>query len=360
MLSRQPHSPYERTLRKMSLAFASTPGAALLRRPCTFRSDAVNARRGPAVARRRWVSATVPLPDAHGERRPEAVGTATLAAPRICFCDIDGTTLSSDNSISSENVDAISALPYPRVKFIPATGKSRAGAFASFGEKLQGQLRERYPDGIPGVYLQGLVCYGEDGNLIYEQTLEPAVCQRTVDLSRELGLSLIAYARDGDSILCEKRDEEIDKVIEYHEPVPEEIGSWESVIGSVSIQKFLFMAPEPRIQETRPTVELALLADAEITRASVGMLEVLPHGASKAAGVGRLRNHLGVAVTECFAIGDGENDELMLEEAGISVAMANAVPAAAKAAMYKTTSNNDAGLAAALERFVFRPLEAEA
>lgn len=342
-------------------AFASSAaGAALLVRP---RSAALTRRR-PAPSTRRWLVARTSATDLSGQRPsipPEnTVQSAGLTAPRVCFCDIDGTTLSSDNSLSEVNKNAIRDLPYPRVKFIPATGKSRAGALASFDGELQALLRKRYPGGVPGVYLQGLVCYGEDGKLIWENALQPSVCRRTVEVSRELNLDLIAYARDGDSILCEKRNAEIDKVVEYHEPVPEEIGSWESVVDSVSIQKFLFMAPEARILETRPVVEKALLSKAEITRATEGMLEVLPYGASKAAGVTRLREHLRVDAAECFAIGDGENDELMLKEAGISVAMANAVPAAAKAAVYTTASNDEAGLAKALERFVFKPLESEA
>jgi Cof subfamily protein (haloacid dehalogenase superfamily) len=342
----------------MQSAFALPPGAARLTRlPVShFAASPRCPRRG---VRRGWSATAVPTPRAaeSGERRPAAGREAAVPpVPRVCFCDIDGTTLASDNSIPPENVEALIALPYPRVKFIPATGKSRAGALASFGGKLRGVLRERYPDGVPGVYLQGLVCFGEDGTLIFENALPPALCQRTVELARELGVSLLAYARDGDSILCEKRDAEIDKVVDYHEPEPVEIGRWEDVIGNTSIQKFLYMAPEKRILEIRPTVELAFLSDAEVTRATEGMLEVLPRGASKAAGVGILRNHLGVDATETLCIGDGENDERMLKEGGISIAMANAVPATAKAALYRTSSNDEGGLAEALKRFVFDAL----
>lgn len=343
-------------------AFASPgSGVVLLRRR---RSAALTCRRpAPKPERCRWLVARTPAPDRGGQRPPvpvdEAVRGEPPTAPLVCFCDIDGTTLSSDNTLCDANKNAIVDLPYPRVKFIPATGKSRAGALASFGVDLRALLRKRYPGGVPGVYLQGLVCYGEDGKLIWENALPPSVCRRTVEVSRELNLDLIAYARDGDSILCEKRTSEIDKVIEYHEPMPEEIGSWETVVDSVSIQKFLFMAPEARILETRPAVEKALLDHAEITRATEGMLEVLPRGASKAAGVARLRKHLGVDATECFAIGDGENDVGLLKENGISVAMSNAVPAAKAAALYTTSSNDEAGLAEALDRFVFKPLEGE-
>jgi Cof subfamily protein (haloacid dehalogenase superfamily) len=319
------------------------------RQPCPPRSGRTA---GPVLSRRRRAIAATfdPLAHPRSDRRP------VLSAPRVCFCDIDGTTTGSNNQVVPANVAAIAALPYPRVKFIPATGKSRAGAVAALGKTLKVLLDARYPGGLPGVYLQGLVCYGEDGALIHEQTLPPAMCARVAALAKQLDISLIAYARDGDSILCEESDAEIAKVVDFHEPVPEEIGDWSSVIGNTSIHKFLFMAPEERISAVRPVIESALRGEAEVTKATEGMLEVLPPGASKAAGVRRLREALGVDAAECLAIGDGENDEQMLREAGISIAVANAVPRAAAVATYRTASNDDGGLAAALDRFVFQLL----
>jgi Cof subfamily protein (haloacid dehalogenase superfamily) len=190
--------------------------------------------------------------------------------------------------------------------------------------------------------------------LIHERTLLPDVARRVVALSKLLETSLIAYGINGDTILCEVEDEETTKLESYHEPAPVAIGNWDSVIGSVSIYKFIFMAPEERILSIRPRVEKELNAVSKITRATPGMLEVLPLGASKGDGVSRLLKSLQIAPETVLAVGDGENDVEMFGICGMSVAMANSVESARAAAKYLTSSNDDAGVAAAIEHFVFR------
>lgn len=53
-----------------------------------------------------------------------------------------------------------------------------------------------------------------------------------------------------------------------------------------------------------------------------------------------------------MAFGDGENDISMIEEAGIGVAMENGVEPLKKMADYITKSNDEDGVAAAIEKFV--------
>jgi Cof subfamily protein (haloacid dehalogenase superfamily) len=274
--------------------------------------------------------------------------------PQLCCIDMDGTILSSRNEIHPKNVETvIRLLQTTNVGFVPATGKSRSGAvkaMAALGDYLQ----EENPDGVPGVYLQGLCVYGADGSLLYERTLAPEVSRRVVALSKILKTSLIAYGINGETILCEAEDEETSKLEMYHEPAPVAVGNWDSVIGLVSIHKFIFMAPEEQILSIRPYIEAELGAISEITRATPGMLEVLPPGASKGDGVSRLLKSMNVPPEAVLAVGDGENDVEMFRLCGMSVAMANAVKSARAAAKYLTSSNDDAGVAAAIEHFIFK------
>ena len=74
--------------------------------------------------------------------------------------------------------------------------------------------------------------------------------------------------------------------------------------------------------------------------------------AGKANGLRALCRHLGVDMAQTVAFGDGTNDTDMLRAAGLGVAMANAMEDVRNAADYITLSNNDAGVAAAIEQFV--------
>jgi hydroxymethylpyrimidine pyrophosphatase-like HAD family hydrolase len=57
--------------------------------------------------------------------------------------------------------------------------------------------------------------------------------------------------------------------------------------------------------------------------------------------------------TEIIAIGDNYNDLEMLEFAGVGVVMDNAVPELKQMGFHVTASNNEDGVAKALEKFVF-------
>ena len=79
-------------------------------------------------------------------------------------------------------------------------------------------------------------------------------------------------------------------------------------------------------------------------------LEVFSPGTDKAHAVLELGEILGCAPGEIAAIGDGENDVAMLRAVGLGVAVGNARPAVREAAAWVTASNDEDGVAVALDR----------
>lgn len=84
-------------------------------------------------------------------------------------------------------------------------------------------------------------------------------------------------------------------------------------------------------------------------------MQVLPLGASKGAGVEWLLEHLGVSPRHVMALGDGENDLEMLQLAEVGVAMGNAGFKVKAAASAVVATNDEGGVADAIERFVLEP-----
>jgi Cof subfamily protein (haloacid dehalogenase superfamily) len=82
------------------------------------------------------------------------------------------------------------------------------------------------------------------------------------------------------------------------------------------------------------------------------LVQVIPHGASKAAALHWLLERWGLSVDEVIAFGDDVNDVEMVAEAGLGVAMANAVPEVIAVADRITVSNVEDGVAVVLEEFV--------
>lgn len=73
-------------------------------------------------------------------------------------------------------------------------------------------------------------------------------------------------------------------------------------------------------------------------------IDILPKGCSKAIGIGKMLDVIGIKNENCYAFGDGLNDLEMLASVGIGIAMGNAVPEAKAAADLITTSCYDDGI----------------
>lgn len=87
------------------------------------------------------------------------------------------------------------------------------------------------------------------------------------------------------------------------------------------------------------------------TGAMENNIEVNALGVNKGIGLLKLGELLGIKREEIMACGDGMNDLEMIREAGLGVAMANAVQEVKDAADFVTDSNEKDGVAKAIEMF---------
>jgi hydroxymethylpyrimidine pyrophosphatase-like HAD family hydrolase len=91
-----------------------------------------------------------------------------------------------------------------------------------------------------------------------------------------------------------------------------------------------------------------------VTTSIVNNLEINARDSTKGRALARLAAHLGLDLSETMAFGDDSNDISMLRTAGIGVAMGNASADARAAADEITLSNDENGVAAALNRLFTR------
>lgn len=94
------------------------------------------------------------------------------------------------------------------------------------------------------------------------------------------------------------------------------------------------------------------LGELEVTGALGTNIEVNADGVHKGAALCWLAKKLGIVRKEVMAFGDGSNDLKMIKEAGIGVAMANAIPEVLEAADIVAASNDEEGVAKVIEQFL--------
>lgn len=282
--------------------------------------------------------------------------SALPSTPRpihLLASDLDGTLLNSSKCVDAANVEAIISLVQSGITFVPATGKSHGGALRAMG-KLGSFLQQcgGREGKCPGIFLNGSLIYGKDGEMVYEKGLETHEAITVLTEAEKRGLVVLIYV--GDQILVRERGKETDMFIVSHESVPEAVSDLEQVIREMFIHKVLLVDPRGKVTEWRAELEKCLEGVGCITQARSDALEVLPMGSGKGDGFRRLLQHLGMERKFVMAIGDGENDLQMIQEAGLGVAVANAVPELLLAADEVVCRNEKAAVAYAIHKFVSR------
>jgi Cof subfamily protein (haloacid dehalogenase superfamily) len=117
----------------------------------------------------------------------------------------------------------------------------------------------------------------------------------------------------------------------------------------------LMMIDEPEVLDAAiARLPTALTERFAVLKSAPFFLEVFDRRAGKGPSLQKLAEHLGIDRANVMAIGDQENDLTMLQYAGTSVAMGNAIDAVKATARFETATNADEGVAKAIERFVLQ------
>lgn len=123
--------------------------------------------------------------------------------------------------------------------------------------------------------------------------------------------------------------------------------------------KIMLISSLDAADETLPCIERSIRSSSTasfstVTYSKRNYLEILPVGVNKAKALATLSRSLSIDLSEVAAIGDGLNDLEMLSEAGFAIAMGNASDRVKAAADLVVGSNDEAGVAQAVDEILAR------
>ncbi len=262
---------------------------------------------------------------------------------KLVALDLDGTLLDNDGRLPARNVQRIAEAQAQGVGIMLATGKTRQSAVSLIAEMGLN---------MPSVFSQGLLVCAADGSIMREVTLDWRLAEEIVNYLDEQALPYVAYNRDGILVRCD-HPYFADLYAKYGEPYPQVLDSLAGRTRELRIHKFLIGDPL-NLAARRVDLEQRFGRTGKIYQAVPEYVEIMPQGLSKGGGVRWLLQQLGISPERLLAVGDGENDIEMLQLAGIGVAMGNANATVKAAADAIVGSNDDGGVAEALERFVLK------
>lgn len=269
---------------------------------------------------------------------------------KLVVTDLDGTLLTSDKKVSPRAMRAIEAMREKGVYFTIATGRNTASA-AGIIRQFQIQA--------PVIVGNGAFVHDPDGKKFYHKELMPEKDIQTVmDVTREMDTSF--YAFDEELIYCPRTratEESVRWFAIAKNPILQKSFRWfdtyEQVMEAVSGRTAKLLIIEGDLEKNaRVRAEVERRVKVMIVNSEPEKLDISNYGVSKGRAIRQVAEILGLKKEEVLALGDGENDAEMMENAGIGVAMKNAVDAVKNAADFVTLDNDADGFAYAIERFV--------
>ena len=114
--------------------------------------------------------------------------------------------------------------------------------------------------------------------------------------------------------------------------------------------KILLITAENQSSQALHVIADSVQSFSNATFSKPNYLEIVPLGVNKAEALKQLAAILGLDLSQFAAIGDGLNDIEMLREAGLGIAMGNAPDAVKSVADWVTGTNDEAGVAQAVQR----------
>ncbi|MFC4023884.1 Cof-type HAD-IIB family hydrolase [Oceanobacillus longus] len=237
---------------------------------------------------------------------------------KLIALDMDGTLLSDNHEVSERTVKAIEDAMNQGIHVVLSTGRGFQTCYPYAEQlKLQSYL----------ITANGGQVWTVGKELLDQHLLETQLIEKLYNLGTQVGVNMWMISTSG----------------VFRGEAPENFYDYEWLkfgCESQDKQKLDIMVQE-----------LSHYEGLELTNSLPTNMEANPKGVSKARALHFLCDKIGITMKEVMAVGDSLNDIKMIQEAGIGVAMGNAQEAIKNVANHITDSNNEDGVAKAIESF---------
>ena len=263
----------------------------------------------------------------------------TMKEKNVVFFDIDDTLYDAKLGVPDSTVRALKQLRVNGDLAFICTGRSKSMIFPF--------IKDLGFDGI----IAGAGTYAEyDGKVLFRQDLDPSVGAKAVRELRQFGF--IPIPEGHDHIYYEKKDK-------WNETYGAVYGLFIQHIGDIMKE-----IPECEEDMCVAKVSSVFAKDSDLDGAishfekeytvvnhNNFLLELIPNGSSKAEGIKRVLEELGLNYENTYALGDSMNDYEMITYVKHGIAMGNSCQQILESADYVTERIEFDGVAKALEYF---------
>ena len=267
-----------------------------------------------------------------------------LGSIQLLVLDVDGTVLTRDHRILRPVVEAVARARAAGLVLALATARSPRG------------LR---PIALELGILEHCICFNgawsgavgthaTHAKTLEEAVLSPQLACAVVDAARAAGLSVGCYLGETWRVPA------LTQAIAREAAVTGEVPLVDPDLATLDEAPHKILCIAGSSSEIPALHQLAQTfgASCAVSFSHTNFLEITAEGVDKARAVSALAARLGTELTRVAAIGDSDNDRALLETVGLGIAMGNAPPDLRSRAAWVTLTNQEAGVARAIERLI--------
>lgn len=264
---------------------------------------------------------------------------------KLIVLDLDGTLTNSKKEITARNRETLIRAQQQGIPLVLASGRPTYGIVP-----LADELRMNEFGGYILSYNGGEIINWESKEMMYENVLPNEVVPVLYECARANHLSILTY--DGAEIVTENsQDPYVQKEAFLNKMAVRETNDFLTDI-TLPVAKCLIVGDPKKLIPVESELCVRLQGKINVFRSEPYFLELVPQGIDKALSLDVLLKETGITRQEVIAIGDGYNDLSMIKFAGMGVAMGNAQEPVKKAAKLITLSNEEDGVAEAIEKLI--------
>jgi len=280
---------------------------------------------------------------AHGDATDQSAA-APNAVIRLLAIDVDGTLLRSDGTLPQGVIQACRAAERAGCLIVLASARSPRG---------MRPIWQALDITSPTINYNGAVIWNPTQERAqYHEALPGELARQIIAEARAMHPDVLVSVEVLDKWFTDRLDHQWFGE-EERTSEPDSIGPLDSFLGS-PVTKVNVVGEAAKIEPIREMIRERYWRPRRVAvfLTDPRLLQITHPLVDKGIALQRIANRLGIARDEVMAIGDASNDMGMIEWAGFGVAVENAYPAVKQLADAIVPSNDELGVARAIQRFV--------
>lgn len=283
---------------------------------------------------------------------------------KLIASDMDGTLLDSELNITQENIDAIRYAEQHGVEFMVATGRNRAEALPPL---------EKAGIKCAMITLNGAHVFDKEGNSLFTTPLDKKEVFEMFDILDEHGIYYELSTQNG--TYTNSKESRIEHFSTHIIDAFPHLTQKAAIAMTVAHLEFFPVDVTPNLRDLvhqedteilkvicfdkrgpdflgPAAKKIAKFEDCVVTSSGTNNIEINHKHAQKGIAVTHVANDRQINLENVMTIGDNLNDLSMIQVAGVSFAMGNAVVELHEEAKYVTHENMNSGVGKAIVRAI--------